>query len=114
MAGSFTATSIVILEEVQFLAFKHHPVKEDVFALLKEIENNTELLLPVTVSDYHLAMELFNKDSLSLQSTKDYFHAACMLNANIRFIVSNDSDFDHFQQIKRIDPIKFISQSSHQ
>ncbi len=92
LAESFIATSIAVLEEVQFLAFKHHFVKKDVLALLKEIENSADLLLPVTISDYHLAMEFFIKDSLSLQSTKDYFHVACMLNANIRFIVSNDSD----------------------
>ncbi|MBI1869886.1 MAG: hypothetical protein HYS07_01690 [Chlamydiae bacterium] len=37
---------------------------------------------------------------------KDFYHVACMKNNGIQWMVSNDSVFDRFQGIRRMNPLK--------
>ena len=104
-AESFSVTSVAVLEEVCFLAYRQRRDVALVSRLLERIEQAVGVLLPVTVEDYRLAVRLLQRVRVPLASTKDYFHVACMLNNRIRVIVSSDQDFDRFPAIHRLDPL---------
>jgi uncharacterized protein len=60
-------------------------------------------ILPVTERDLSLALELL--ESHLQIDTRDAFHAATMINNDIKDIISTDSHFDLIRGVHRIDPL---------
>ena len=111
-AGGFSVTSVGVLEEVWFLAYRQCRNPQVVQRLLRQIEQGVGWVVPVGLEDYHLAQRLFRRVRTPLSSTKDYVHVACMLNQDIRWIVSRDPDFDRFHAIRRVDPLRVAAARS--
>lgn len=108
-AGSLIVTSVAVLEEVHFLFYRQSKNRKATTSFLKELVGSVGLILPWTWEDYELALRLFQRVSMPLRSIKDFYHVASMMNHDIQWIVSNDSDFDHFDGIHRFDPLRDVS-----
>ena len=67
--------------------------------------NLCQAVLPVTLSDTNRAKEILLKNRNI--EVRDAIHAACMLNNNIKKIITADRHFDRIKGIERIDPLKF-------
>jgi hypothetical protein len=61
--------------------------------------------LPVTLEDVAKAKELAGKYPAS--KARDLLHLAVMIRNNIKSIVTVDSHFDQFEEITRLNPVKF-------
>jgi len=68
-----------------------------------------QAVLPVSLSDTNRAKEILLKNRNI--EVRDAIHAACMLNNNIKEVITADRHFDQVKRIKRIDPLKFSSSS---
>lgn len=101
--GGDLATSSLILEEVFHVAWRLSRDRRIALRLVAEA-GEAGVILAVRAEEHRRAMLLANEVSIPAFSSKDYYHAAVMLNHGIRHIVSYDRDFDRFPGIVRLDP----------
>ena len=73
---------------------------QDIYALNLDI-------LPVAKGETGRMIELATKYKDGHITPRDLVHVAVMLTNNIKKIISTDKDFDHIEEIQRIDPADF-------
>lgn len=103
-AGGMTAASIMVLEEVFHVSWRLTGHRATATDRTESAADSLTFVYPVDQHDYRRAMRLAHEVDLTHRSTRDYYHAAVMLNHGIRHIVSCDRDFDRFPGIVRLDP----------
>ena len=101
--GGALATSSLILEEVFHVAWRISRDRRIALRLVTEA-GESGVVLAVRAEDHRRALALASEVALPPFNTRDYYHAAVMLNHGIRHIVSYDRDFDRFPGIIRLDP----------
>ena len=101
--GILAVINTEIIQEIlyRFQSIKKLPIG---IQLSREAILISYQILSVTQKDISLAIELL--ESHPKVETRDAFHAATMINNNIKEIISTDSHFDLIPQIQRIDPKK--------
>jgi len=94
-------TNTEALQEIlyRFFSIKKYSLAEVVYTSMVEF---CEKVLPVTLKDTDLALELLKK-SPGITS-RDAIHAATMINNGIKDIYSTDSHFDLIAGIRRLQP----------
>ncbi len=99
--------AIVNTEIIQEILYRYQSLKELRLGikLAKEAMALSSKILPVTERDLALAIELL--ESHPQIDTRDAFHAATMINNEVKEIISTDSHFDLIRGIKRIDPARW-------
>lgn len=97
-------TNTEVLQEIlyRYRAVAAPDRAEQMFGLTRRL---CEIVLPIRLRDMDLALVLL-KRSPAIQ-VRDAVHAATMLHAGLRSILSTDRHFDAIQGIRRVDPIKF-------
>lgn len=97
-------TNVEVLQEIlhRYRALEQPDRAEQAFLHVRTL---CEIVLPVRLKDMDLAVRLI-RQYRSLR-TRDAIHAATMLHAGIRRILSTDRHFDAIKGIRRVDPIKF-------
>jgi len=97
-------TNVEMLQEIlhRYRVVGSPDLAERVFTQARTL---CEVVLPVRLRDVDLAATLLKRFP-SIQ-VRDAIHAATMLHAGIRRILSTDRHFDAIKGIRRIDPIKF-------
>lgn len=66
-------------------------------------------VLPVTVEDARLAVDLFQRYAPQGIPARDLIHVAVMQSHSITEVVSTDAHFDHIEGLTRIDPLSLYS-----
>jgi hypothetical protein len=96
--------AILNTEIIQEILYRYQSIKELQLGirLAREAMASSSKILSVTERDLALAIELL--ESHPQIDTRDAFHAATMINNDIKEIISTDSHFDLIPGIKRIDP----------
>lgn len=97
--GMQTATSALALDEVMWVTVKKN-VTGEMRSVIERIYATPNLrIVPVSADIPLLALDLIGAHSLK---PRDAFHAAIMRSLGVTEIVSDDSDFDKVNWIKRI------------
>ena len=99
--------AILNTEIIQEILYRYQSMKELQLGirLAREAMALSSKILSVTERDLALAIELL--ESHPQIDTRDAFHAATMINNDIKEIISTDSHFDFIHGIKRIDPARW-------
>jgi len=66
-------------------------------------------ILPITVQDIQLTVELARQYGGSSVKARDLIHAAVMQNHEITTIISADAHFDQIEGLRRISPQQFVA-----
>ena len=69
-------------------------------------------VLPITLQDIQLTVELGRRYGGSGAKARDLIHAAVMRNHDITTIISADVHFDQIEGLQRISPQKFVAGSN--
>ncbi len=92
-------TNIVVIDEVVWILNRKYRIElNEIFEFLDRIMNFVSIV-QLGGEDYRLMKETMLKYSLK---PSDAIHVASMKKAGIKFIVSEDPDFDRIDWIKRI------------
>ncbi len=96
-------TNVEVLQEslYRYRALDQPDRAEQAFHRIRTL---CEVVLPVRLRDMDLAVTLL-RQSPSLR-TRDAIHAATMLHAGIRRILTTDRHFDALKGIRRVDPAR--------
>jgi predicted nucleic acid-binding protein len=96
--------AILNTEIIQEILYRYQSIKELQLGirLAREAMSLSSKILSVTERDLALALELL--ESHPQIDTRDAFHAATMVNNDIKEIIATDSHFDLIPGINRIDP----------
>ena len=97
---------VMNVEVLQEILHRYRAVADPVRAehVFIRVRDLCEVILPVRLRDMDLAVTLL-KQFPSLR-TRDAIHAATMLHAGIRRILTTDRHFDAVKGIRRVDPAK--------
>ena len=93
-------TNTEVLQEIlyHYYSLNRKPLAHRACELVEEI---ADPIFPVSIEDIRTARSLLDRHTLPV---RDAIHAASMLNHRIRYILSADSHFDHFPDIRRVFP----------
>jgi uncharacterized protein len=99
--------AILNTEIIQEILYRYQSIKELQLGirLVREAMALSSKILSVTERDLALAIELL--ESHPQIDTRDAFHAATMINNDIKEIISTDFHFDLIPGINRIDPVRW-------
>jgi uncharacterized protein len=99
-------TAVISTEIIQEILYRFQSIKNlpTGIQLSQAAIQLCSIILPVTETDLSRAIDIL-ETSPTIQ-TRDAFHAAVMLNNDLREIVSTDSHFDRIPGIRRLDPVK--------
>jgi len=104
------AVNTEIFQELLY-RYSHIGVAEKDIQLCNDILNYPLVILPVTKSDIHLAIDLFGQYKNTGVKPRDAVHAATLKNNGITQLISADKDFDNFDFLARIDPKDYTPKS---
>ncbi len=66
-------------------------------------------VLPITLQDIQLTVEMARRYGESGPKARDLIHAAVMRNHDITTIISADAHFDQIEGLRRISPQQFVA-----
>lgn len=102
-------TTVVNTEILQELLYRytHIGLADKGVQLCRYILKLPLTVLPVTVAELHLAIELFEQHRQAGLTPRDAIHAATLHQNGLNQLLSADKDFDHLNFLQRIDPLDY-------
>lgn len=102
------AINTEVLQELLY-RYSHIGLAGKGIQLCREVLKYPLAVLPVTLEDIHVAVELFDAHRSQGITPRDAIHAATMQNHGLTQIISADTDFDRLSFVTRRDPLAYSS-----
>jgi predicted nucleic acid-binding protein len=99
-------------EVVQELLYRysHIGLADKGLQLSRDVLKYPLVVLPVTLADVRLAIDIYEAHRAAGMKPRDAIHAAVMQHNRITRILSADKHFDALGTIERVDPVIFATQ----
>jgi len=101
-----TVINTEILQELLY-RYSRIGIAEKGIQLCRQVLKLPLTVLPVTIDDINLAIELFEEYHTKGLKPRDAIHAATLRQNGYNHILSADKDFDRIDFVKRIDPLEY-------
>jgi len=102
-------TTVINTEILQELLYRytHIELADKGVQLCRYVLKLPLTVLPVTVADLQLAIELFEQPRQAGLTPRDAIHAATLRQNGLCQLLSADKNFDHLDFLQRIDPLDY-------